>query len=78
MRRKSTTSEMMKQYIVEALFRLMKKKPFAEITIGEITKTAGVNRSTYYRHFESKEDILYYFLDGVMREYVAGIRNLPC
>ncbi|MDO5389435.1 MAG: TetR-like C-terminal domain-containing protein, partial [Clostridia bacterium] len=34
----------------------------------------GVNRSTYYRHFTSKEDIIFYFLDSVMSEYLEKIR----
>ena len=45
MRRKNLTSEMMMSYIAEALVLLMQQKPYSEITIGEITKKAGVNRS---------------------------------
>ena len=55
MRRKSTTSAMMKSFITESLLLLMNKKPFEEITVGEIVQKAGVNRSTYYRHFNRKE-----------------------
>lgn len=47
MRRKNTTSKMMKGYIIGALLLLMKKRNFSEISIGEITDKAGVNRSTY-------------------------------
>lgn len=68
MRRKSVTSEMMKGYIVESLFQLLEKKCFTEITIGEITERAGVNRSTYYRHFYDKTEIVTYFLNQVMEK----------
>ena len=68
MRRKSTTSAMMKSFITESLLLLMNQKPFEEITVGEIVRKAGVNRSTYYRHFEKKEDIIFYFLDGLSED----------
>lgn len=74
MRRKSTTSEMMKSYMVDALLILMSEKDFQSITVEEIAVKAGVNRSTYYRHFNGKEDIIFYFLDSVMREYLEEIR----
>lgn len=74
MRRKSITSEMMKKYMVESLFQLLSQKKFSEITISEIVLRAGVNRSTYYRHFYQKEDIIYYFLDNVMKQYVSQIK----
>ena len=73
MRRKSVTTEMMMGYIAEALFLLMKHQSFTDITIGDISEKAGVNRCTYYRHFKSKEDILSWFLDRMMGEYIAQI-----
>ena len=69
MRRKNITGEMMMGYISQALLLLMREKPYAEITIGEITHRAGVNRSTYYRHFDTKESIVRFYLDTVMCEY---------
>lgn len=86
MRRKNITSQMMKTYIVDALLILMKQKPYSDISIGELTDKAGVNRSTYYRNFKSKEDIIKCFfinlMDGYleetspntsMRDYLAGM-----
>lgn len=68
MRRKSITSEMMKSYIADSLLLLMENKNFQDITIEEIVKKAGVNRSTYYRHFNKKEDVILYFLDNISRD----------
>lgn len=73
MRRKNITSEMMKDYITESLLILMETKPYSDITIGEITKKAGVNRSTYYRNFDSKEDIIKHFFIGIMDSYLKTI-----
>ena len=45
-------------YITEALLLLLKKKEYKDISITEICKKAGVSRISFYRNFESKEDIL--------------------
>jgi AcrR family transcriptional regulator len=42
----------------EALIELLEKKDFEYITIKEICDTAGVNRSTFYLHYENTSDLL--------------------
>ena len=42
----------------EALIKLLEKKDFAYITIKEICEEAGVNRSTFYLHYENTSDLL--------------------
>lgn len=51
-----------RESIVNALFSLMEKKEFESISVQEITKEAKVARLTFYRHFQSKEDVLRYHL----------------
>ena len=41
-----------------ALISLLKNKPFEFITVSEICKTADVNRSTFYLHYETIGDLL--------------------
>ncbi len=41
-----------------ALVELLKKKSFEYITVSEICKTAGVNRSTFYLHYENIGELL--------------------
>ena len=41
-----------------ALISLLKKKPFDYITVSEICQEAGVNRSTFYLHYETIGDLL--------------------
>ena len=41
-----------------ALISLLKKKPFEYITVSEICEVAGVNRSTFYLHYETISDLL--------------------
>ena len=51
----------------EAFLELMEKKDFAYITVKEICEKAGVNRSTFYLHYETVNDLLAesarYFID---------------
>ena len=76
MRRKNITSEMMMEYIEQALLLLMRSKAYSDITIGEISAKAGVNRSTYYRHFPTKDSIIQSYLDAIMEEYQSRFRSL--
>jgi AcrR family transcriptional regulator len=58
MRRKNTTAETLKEYIADALFRLMPTKSIDKITISEITDLANVGRATYFRYFSDKADVI--------------------
>ncbi|MGM9657934.1 MAG: TetR/AcrR family transcriptional regulator [Eubacteriales bacterium] len=42
----------------EAFLELLEKKDFAYITVKEICEKAGVNRSTFYLHYETVNDLL--------------------
>ncbi len=42
----------------EALISLLEKKEFPYITVKEICDVAGVNRSTFYLHYENTSDLL--------------------
>lgn len=59
-----------KKWLVASLLQLMKEKPFDKITISEITDKADLDRSTFYRNFDSKEDLLRLYIDDIAKEYV--------
>ena len=44
--------------ILTAMVELMGEKRWVEITVGDIVDRADVARSTFYKHFSSKEDVL--------------------
>lgn len=52
----------------EALFRLLDKKEFRDISILEICNEAGVNRSTFYAHYENTYDLLQETRDNFIRK----------
>ena len=64
----------------EALITLLEKKDFEYITIKEICDTAGVNRSTFYLHYENTTDLLKettrYILDKHFAYYSADTKGI--
>lgn len=71
MKKKKREADLFKSYIMEALVILLEKKKFSEITIKEITRKAGVNRSTYYRNFHSKEEIITFFYTYILEKCIS-------
>ena len=54
-----------------ALFQLLMKKPLEKISVTELCHMADLDRTTFYRSFESKDDVLDYYLDRQMTQ-LAG------
>lgn len=55
---KTQKEKYVEEYIISALFKLMERKTYESISITEITNKAGVGRISFYRNFDSKEDIV--------------------
>ena len=55
----------------EALIRLLDKKPFEYITVKEICTEAGVNRSTFYLHYENTDDLLKETLEQLIGKFCS-------
>ncbi|MEM7333365.1 MAG: TetR/AcrR family transcriptional regulator [Chloroflexota bacterium] len=51
-----------------ALFDLLKKKPLAKIQIKEIAEAAELSRPTFYKQFETKEELLFSHVDDVLEQ----------
>ncbi len=58
MGRRTENTEYLKECIADALLQHMVELPIEKITIEQITSTAGVGRTTYFRYFNSKLDVL--------------------
>lgn len=53
----------------EALLTLLQKKDYAYITVKEICEKAGVNRSTFYLHYETIDDLLQESLSYIFSKF---------
>ena len=54
-----------------ALIEILKTKSFEYITVSEICKKAGVNRSTFYLHYENTKDLLEETIHNMMDNFVS-------
>ena len=55
-----------KSNITKALFRLMHEKSFSDISITELIRDAGVARVSFYRNYDSKEDVLVTLIEDIL------------
>lgn len=51
-----------RRMLADALLSLVTQKQFSEISIQDITDEADMNRSTFYLHFQNKEELLLHAL----------------
>ncbi|OAN10265.1 TetR/AcrR family transcriptional regulator [Exiguobacterium undae] len=54
-----------KQLIKEALIGLIEEKGFENITVKDIAKQAGINRGTFYSHYEDKYDLMNLYIEEI-------------
>ena len=51
-------SQITKQALANSLQNLLKKNPLDKITVKELVEDCGVNRQTFYYHFQDIYDLL--------------------
>lgn len=68
--------EQSKQMIETALFELMEKKEFSQITVSELVRQADVARRTFYRLYGSKEDVLHEYFKRLCENYKSEYKPL--
>ena len=71
-----TINQTVREALALALLKLMEKQEFDKISITEITKVAGVGRSSFYRNFESKESLLCDYILTLYKTYFDA-ENVP-
>lgn len=57
--------------IYDALVALMKEKDYSKIKINELCERAKLGRVTFYRHYDTVDDVLRKKLDDVLGEFQA-------
>ena len=60
------------ELICTAVLELLETNPLGEITISDVQRRSTVSRSTFYRNFDSLEDVLALLCDRGFDEIAAG------
>lgn len=59
----------------EALIRFLEVKDYEYITVKEICEKAGVNRSTFYLHYETVNDLLSECLENIKKRFLIRLQR---
>lgn len=62
--------------MVEAFEHLLTDKPYEDISVTDIARSAGVDRKTFYKHFGSIDGLLSYMLDQYIEDIVDSAHAL--
>ena len=66
--------------ILKGFYSLMQTKHFREISITDIAERAGVSRLTFYRNFESKENVIAEYcsrIRGIFHDRISQVKEPP-
>jgi len=59
----------------EAFLTILEKKDFSYVTVKEICEAAGVNRSTFYLHYETMADLLSESVSHMNEQFLAHMEK---
>ena len=65
------------QRMRDAAYELFAEEGFASVTAGQIAHTVGVTERTFFRHFSSKEEVLFSEGHEIVAELTGAIRLAP-
>lgn len=69
--------QLVRDELAEAALKLIAFQGFEETTIDQIAAAAGVSRRTFFRYFQSKEDVIVESLSEVGEELRAALEARP-
>ncbi|WP_077618463.1 TetR/AcrR family transcriptional regulator [Bacillus sinesaloumensis] len=64
-----------KRAMKDAILVLLNEKDYEEISITDIVRVADLNRGTFYKHYQYKEDILNEILNEVIEDLIESYRE---
>lgn len=70
-------SNITKNALAVSMKKLMEKKPFSKISVGDICEDCGMNRKSFYYHFRDKYDLVnwIFYVDFIERMDWSSCRN---
>ncbi|MFD1484889.1 TetR family transcriptional regulator [Lacticaseibacillus baoqingensis] len=64
-----------RQRLVTAAYAEFTRAPFAEASISNIIKDAGIPRGSFYQYFEDKSDVFFYLLDRMRQSTKTWMKD---
>ncbi|MBS0937583.1 TetR/AcrR family transcriptional regulator [Lactiplantibacillus plantarum] len=64
-----------REQIVNAMLVLLNKIPYNQINISTLAKQAKISRQTFYKIFDSQEQVLQFKLDSIYQVYYSKLKH---
>jgi AcrR family transcriptional regulator len=68
-------SKRTRAWLLDTLLELIETKEYSEISITELTEKSDIARQTFYRNYNSIDDILLFKMDEIRDEYMAEVQK---
>ncbi len=65
------------EHLTDAMLTLLKEKPMAEISVSDLCSRAGVGRTSFYRNYEEKEDIIKAYIEHLFQDWADRYKKSP-
>lgn len=65
------------EHLTSSMLELLKEKPISEISVSELCSMAGVGRTSFYRNYKEKEDIVKAYVERLFQDWVNKYRETP-
>jgi AcrR family transcriptional regulator len=62
-------------WLLDTLLELIENKDYSGITITELTEKADIARQTFYRNYDSMDDILLSRMNEILEEYLEKVQK---
>ena len=64
-----------RERLAEAAFALFDERGYEQTTVDDITERAGLGRTTFFRHYRSKEDVIFPDHDRLLDQIADRLRT---
>lgn len=64
-----------RKLLIDSLMALIAEQSYESITVQDIIDRANLGRSTFYLHYQDKEDLMQSSIEGVVSNLIHGIEN---
>src|SRR6266571_3103445 len=64
-----------RERLAEAAFALFDERGYEQTTVDDITDRAGLGRTTFFRHYRSKEDVIFPDHDRLLEQIRERLRT---